>query len=225
MNSLPLNPLASSYTPGAGPRMRERALFASFQDFLKLLTTQLQQQDPLTPMDAEKFSQQLIQFAAVEQARAANERLSKLIDTVAAGQLLMAASFVGREVDFSGREVFVGEQGEARIAYSLPRSAAVAELIVRQHGGAEVVRFLVPPAAGRQVVTWDGRDAHGTRVPPGTYRVEIRAEDEAGQPVVADLRTVAVVDAVFFEDGQLLLSAGGMRHPATSVIAIRQGVG
>jgi flagellar basal-body rod modification protein FlgD len=221
MNIAPLNPTANS-RPAAGAG-RDGGLFANFEDFLRLLTTQLQQQDPLTPMDSEKFTQQLVEFAAVEQASRTNDRLAKLIDTVAAGQLLTAAGYVGREVEFAGDTLFLGEAGEARIAYSLPRTAASAELVVRSEKGEEITRRSVPAGAGSHSVVWDGRDARGLRVPPGTYRVEIVAADGAGTPIAADLRTAGVVDAVFFENDTLLLSAGGLRRPASSVTAVRAG--
>jgi flagellar basal-body rod modification protein FlgD len=219
MNIAPLNSSANR-TATTG---RDGGLFASFEDFLRLLTTQLQQQDPLTPMDTDRFTQQLVQFAAVEQASRANERLGKLIETVAAGQLLTAAAYVGREVEFAGDQLFLAEGGEARIAYSLPRAAAKAELVIRSDTGEEIARRPAPAAAGSHSVVWDGRDARGLTVPAGIYRVQIVASDESGAPIAADLRTTGIVDAVFFEDDTLLLSAGGLRRPATSVTAVRAG--
>lgn len=219
MNIAPINPSQNRTSTG----FRDSELFASFEDFLRLLTTQLQQQDPLTPMDTDKFTQQLVQFAAVEQASRANERLGKLIETVASGQLLTAAAYVGREVEFAGDQFFLSAAGEARVVYSLPRAAAKAELVIRSDEGQEIARRPAPAAAGSHAVVWDGRDARGFAVPAGIYRVEIVASDETGAPIAADLRTTGIVDAVFFENDTLLLSAGGLRRPASSVTAVRAG--
>lgn len=219
MNIAPTGPTTATASSTRG----DGGTIAGFEDFLRLLTAQLEQQDPLAPMDSEKFTQQLIEFSAVEHARRTNERLSQLIETVAAGQLLTAAGYVGREVEFAGEEVFLGDSGRAEVAYSLSRHAAKAELVVRDASGKEIVRQPVPNDAGAHRVTWDGRDAAGLAVPGGVYRVEILAVDEAGARVEADLRTVGRIDAVLLENGTLLLSAGGLSRPATSVTAIRAG--
>lgn len=222
MNIAPANPTSLSdptLTTGAGARGDS---IAGFDDFLQLLTTQLEQQDPLTPVDSDQFTRQIVDFASVEQASRINDRLATLIDTVAAGQLLTAAAYVGREVEFSGDELFFDGTGPAELVYSLPRDAAEAELVIRGPDGAEIARRAVPATAGTHRAVWDGRDAKGLSVASGVYRVEIVAADEAGTAVAADLRTVGTVDAVHFEDDTLLLSVGGLRRPATSITAVRQ---
>lgn len=200
---------------------RGTGVITGFEDFLRLLTAQLQHQDPLGPIDADRFTQQLAEFAAVEQATRANDRLERLIDTVAAGQLLVAAGYVGRQVELAGDELYLGQDGVAEVSYRLLRDAASAELVIRDGAGKVVRRLAIPTEAGVHRVQWDGRNAAGSAVPSGTYRVEVAAKDGAGDPVPADLRTAGTVEAVALEGNTLLLTVGGLRVPATSVTAVR----
>lgn len=203
------------------PERPNRAVFAgNFENFLKLLTTQLRQQDPLAPMDSETFTQQLVQFAGVEQALRANERLDALIETVRMGQLLTAAGYVGRQVELAGEELFLPAEGEARIAYVLPETAASVRLRVLDGQGRVVHERDAPVAAGRHLLLWDGRGDDGQRLEPGSYRVEVTALDAEGAPIEAQLRTFGVVDAVRFDEQTLLLSVNGVLHPVSSVLAV-----
>ncbi len=208
-------------TPATAAR---RDLFAGdFQSFLKLLTTQLEQQDPLSPMNAEKFTQQLVQFTTVEQALRANERLDTLIDTIRAGQVLSAAAYVGREVELAGDEIFLPAAGDARFGYLLPREAASVQLVVRDVSGRVVHEEMLDGSPGRHLVSWDGRDDAGRRLEPGRYRLELAAKDGAGVPVEVELRTVGTVQSVRFDDGELLLVVDGTPHPLSTVLAISPG--
>ena len=206
---------------GAATPQSKRDVFAgNFQSFLKLLTTQLQQQDPLSPMNAEKFTQQLVQFTTVEQALRANERLDTLIETIRAGQVLSAAAYVGREVELSGDEVFLPAQGDARFGYLLGKEAAGVQLVVRDASGRVVHERMLDGSPGRHLATWDGRDGSGRRLDPGRYRLEISARDARGAPLDVELRTVGRVQSVRFEDGELLLVVDGTAHPLSAVLAV-----
>lgn len=213
------SPVSTADSGNAGAS--RASLTANFEDFLLLLTKQLEQQDPLSPMDSEKFTEQLVQFATVEQASRTNERLDTLIDTIRTGQLLTAAGYVGKQVEFAGDRLFLGETGEATIAYSLPRTARSAQMRILGADGREIVARAVPADAGRHVVTWDGRDARGRQSPPGEYRLVVDATDATGAAVPVELRSIAVVDAIYAEGDALLLSAGGVRYPASAAVAVR----
>ncbi len=206
--------------PAGGP---EASGFGEFDDFLQLLTTQLQQQDPLAPMDAQSFTRQLVQFATVEQAMKANDRIETLIETVRAGQVLAAAGFVGRTVELAGGELYLPDEGEARLRYRLEEPAESLRLELRDESGRTVATLDgLAREAGRHEAVWDGLDRMGRRLPPGRYRVEASARTLDGRELEVALGTVGRVEAVQFDGEQLLLMVDGVLHPATAVRAVQQ---
>ncbi len=204
--------------PAGGPSSRG---FGEFDDFLRLLTTQLQQQDPLAPVDAQNFTRQLVQFATVEQAMKANARIETLIETVRAGQVFAAAGFVGRTVELDGEELYLPEEGGARLRYRLEAPAATVRLVVENGEGRTVATLTgLPTTPGTHEVTWDGLDRGGRRLPAGRYRVTVEALDASERALAVDLGIVGRVDAVQFDGERLLLSVDGVLHPATAVRAV-----
>ncbi|HFD14675.1 MAG TPA: hypothetical protein ENJ38_00025 [Rhodospirillales bacterium] len=212
-------------TAGTGTTLNKNNFAIKFEEFLKLLTIQLQNQDPTAPMDSEKFTQQLTQFSAVEQAIRTNSRLDTLIDISRANQIVSAASYVGQQVELRTDRIYLPAVGDAAIAYSLPRSAADVRLKVLGEDGEVLAETSLPTDAGFHEARWDGLNEAGVRLPSGDYRVEIEARDERGQPIAVGLRSLGVVDAVEFDDNGLLLSIGGVLRPIESVAAIRRAAG
>ncbi len=196
-----------------------------FDEFLKLLTIQLQNQDPTAPMDSEKFTQQLTQFAAVEQAIRTNSQLEKLLDMSRASQILAAAGYVGQEVELRTDRIYLPPTGDAVVSYSLPRSATEVRLKVYGEDGEVVAERTLPGDAGPHRRSWDGRTESGVRLGSGEYRVEIEARDGSGRPVPVSLRAVGTVDAVEFDEKGLLFSIDGVLRPVESIAAIRSPAG
>jgi len=210
---------------GSGTTLSESNFALKFDEFLNLLTTQLQNQDPTAPMDSEKFTQQLTQFSAVEQAIRTNSQLGKLIDMTRASQILSAADYVGQQVEFREDRIYLPGSGDAAVSYRLPRAATEVRLRVLGTDGELLAEKMLPATAGSHRELWDGRNDSGTRLRSGEYRVEIEARDGSGRPVPVRRRTVGTVDAVEFDDGGLLLAVDGVLRPVNSVVAIRQPAG
>lgn len=207
---------------GSGSTLNASNFALKFDEFLKLLTTQLQNQDPTAPMDSEKFTQQLTQFSAVEQAIRTNAQLGRLIDMTRASQILSAADYVGQQVEFREDRIYLPAEGDASIFYRLPRAAAEVRLRVLGSDGEILAERMLPATAGSHRETWDGRDDKGIRLRSGEYRVEIEARDGSGQPVPVDLRSMGTVDAVEFDETGLLFSVEGVLRPVDSIVAIRR---
>ncbi len=225
---MPIAPTVASTDParGGSESTLSKSNFAlKFDEFLNLLTTQLQNQDPTAPMDSEKFTQQLTQFSAVEQAIRTNTQLEKLIDMTRASQILSAADYVGQQVEFREDRIYLPASGDAAVSYRLPRAAAEVRLRVLGTDGGVLAEKTLPASAGSHQEVWDGRGDSGTRLRSGEYRVEIEARDDSGRPVPVSLRTVGTVDAVEFDDAGLLLAVDGILRPVNSVVAIRRPAG
>ena len=144
-------------------------LSAGFDSFLKLLTAQLQHQDPLSPMDATQFTSQLVQFSTVEQAVQTNSQLGQLTKLMQASSLTSALGLVGMKVEYGGGQVVLGQQGGASVAYTLPQGANKVTVTIRDASGAVVRTTQGPAAAGNQSFAWDGLGDNGRRLPAGTY--------------------------------------------------------
>ena len=147
---------------------------SNFQDFLKLLTTQLQHQDPTAPLDTNQFTQQLVQFAQVEQQLATNSHLEKLIGVQETTQLTALTPLIGRTVEAESDEVALQDR-EARGAYTLRADATAVTLTIRDAAGRIVAQGPGEARVGRQEFFWDGALANGKAAPDGAYTVTVQA--------------------------------------------------
>jgi flagellar basal-body rod modification protein FlgD len=192
-------------------------LSASFDSFLKLLTAQLQHQDPLSPMDATQFTSQLVQFSTVEQAVQTNSQLGQLTKLMQASSLTSALGLVGMKVEYGGGQVVLGQQGGASVAYTLPQGANKVTVTIRDASGAVVRTTQGPAAAGNQSFAWDGLGDNGRRLPAGTYSVDVAAVAADGSPVEVSRGGSGTVDGVETDSDGVRLSIGGATVPLADV--------
>jgi flagellar basal-body rod modification protein FlgD len=220
-----IEPTAASSTSSAVSTDRNRiGLADQFDNFLLLLTTQLKSQDPLSPMDANQFTQQLVQFTGVEQAIKTNETLSQLVSMMRADQLSRGLEYLGAEVEARTETVRLGPDGGARASYRLEQSAHEVAIGIYDGAGDLVATLVGETQAGRHDIQWDGRDQHGTRLPEGLYRVEVQALDPAGESLPVDTTIAGTVDGVELIGERLMLSVQGVLLPVEALTAIRRPV-
>jgi flagellar basal-body rod modification protein FlgD len=196
-------------------------LSADFDSFLKLLTTQLQTQDPLSPMDAEKFTSQLVQFSAVEQAIQTNSQLDSLVGLMRTTQHTAALQYVGATVDLDNQRLHLPFGGDADVAYTLETAAENVSISIFDDAGAIVRQLAGPTGAGPQTVTWDGLGDDRLGRPAGTYSVHVEAFNAAGGAVPVTHASTGKVDALLQTDSGLVLSVGGRSYPLDAVRAVR----
>jgi len=188
-------------------------------EFLTLFITQLQHQDPLSPLEADQMTAQLAQFASLEQLTGINTRLDQL--SVLSQQGLL--SMIGREVAFGGGSIAVQDSEASAVNYELEENAARISATVRNEAG-EVVRVveLGSQEVGRHTFQFDGKDAAGKVVPDGQYRVEITAAATGdGAPKQLDLSIRDTVDGIDFSVDPPVLLVGGLRVPLDQVHEVR----
>jgi flagellar basal-body rod modification protein FlgD len=195
-------------------------LAADFDGFLKLLTTQLQTQDPLSPMDAEQFTSQLVQFSGVEQAIRTNTQLESLVSLMQMTQHTAALHYVGATVELDNSRIHLPLGGEAKIAYSLPSPAASIRVTIVDAAGQTVRELTGPGGEGPQSVTWNGVGDDRLGRPAGTYGVRVEALDAAGQALPVSLVTTGKVEALLQTKEGLVLSVDGRSYPLDAVRAI-----
>jgi flagellar basal-body rod modification protein FlgD len=198
-----------------------KTLAGNFDTFLKLLTAQLQNQDPLEPMDSSQFTQQLVQYSSVEQNIYTNKNLETLIALQQAGGLGNAVGYIGREVaTIDSRARLSG--GQASWAYTLPREAASVSLVVKDSSGQTIYSGTGPTTAGENTVAWDGRTNSGAQVPDGVYRLEIKALDSTGAALTAPITLRGRVTGVETIDGTVALNVSGVMVALDAVTAVRE---
>ena len=196
-------------------------LTADFNTFLQLLTTQLQNQDPLDPMDTGEFTQQLVSFSQVEQAIQQTSRLDAILARMSSQDLSAAANYIGREVSAFQPTATLGPDG-AQWFYDLGANAEVAKVSVLNRNGVVVRQIDGPTTAGRHEIGWDGTDAAGNRLPDGLYSLKVQAFTASGQAVAADVGTFGTVTGVEQLAGDIILNLGATNIRAVDVASIAQ---
>lgn len=149
-------------------------LAKDFDQFLTLLTAQLQNQDPLDPLNSNEFVQQLVSFTGVEQAIATNANLENLIAQYKAGQVASAVSYLGTTIEAKGDQIVLAG-GEARFIYTLSENTASTSIVIANQSGEIVFAGQGNTTAGEHGFVWDGRDANGNLQPEGLYKVTVSA--------------------------------------------------
>jgi flagellar basal-body rod modification protein FlgD len=210
---------ASSTTQGSSAAAND---VLGKDDFLRLLTTQLANQDPLAPVDNQAFIAQLAQFSSLEQLQGVSSRLDSLLLAASSSNQLGAASLVGKDVSFRTDDVTLSDGAAPALEANLASRAAVAAVIL--DGSGLVVRTLELGVhdAGTFDVGWDGRDANGNELPPGLYSVHLYAENPEGMQVAVEARSRGRVQGVSFDGDEPRLVVGADQVNMSDVVEITQ---
>jgi flagellar basal-body rod modification protein FlgD len=179
----------------------------NFNTFLQLLTTQLKNQNPLDPLDTNQFTQQLVQFAQVEQQLKGNDQLASLVTLQQSTQSTQALGFVGHIVALDGQTSRL-ENGSAGWSFNSPKPAT-ATINILNSAGATVYSGTFSLNAGVQNFVWDGRDTSGAKLPDGDYKMSITAKDTTGQTVAVATEVQGVVDSVDVSKTPPVLNVAG----------------
>lgn len=207
---------------GAPTRSSGQSLAANFDNFLNLLTTQLQNQDPLAPMDANSFTAQLVQFASVEQAIQTNGKLAELGAAVHSSATAAAIGLLGQEVSATTDQIALPGGGAAVIRYRLADPAAEVRVSVLDGHGRSVRTLAGSTGAGENLLPWDGTDATGRRLPAGSYTVRIEAARTDGTAAGLEQFVTGKVQAIEPQGGTLNLVIDGATVPMSTVRLVRQ---
>ena len=191
-----------------------------FDDFLTLLTTQLQNQDPLEPTDTTEFTNQLVLFAGVEQDISQNDNLEQLIALQSANQAVGALSYIGNEVEAEGN-IFVLNEGDtsAELNYALNDTAANAAITIFDAAGNIAFVGQVDKEFGPHTFVWDVLGANGQPVEPGVYTFQVNAINADDQQVTARLSTRNTIDGVESDETGTFLTSGILSIPLDKVFA------
>lgn len=215
----------TSYTTAATEALETSGRIMGKDDFLKLLATQLQHQDPLDPQDNTEMVAQLAQFSSLEQLENMNESLASSLDLdLILTQVLnntAAAGLIGKSILAVGDTVHLYDSGSATFNFKLGANAETVTITIYDEDGA-TVRTIEETGmeAGRQSIEWDGKDASGNQVSEGTYTYSVSAENAEGETVAVVQILSGVVDVVKFKDGEAFLSVNGVDISISDILEI-----
>jgi flagellar basal-body rod modification protein FlgD len=167
----------------------------------------LQNQNPLEPLDTNQFTQQLVQFAQVEQQLRSNDQLETLVALQKSTQASAALDFVGKTVVISGATTHLGADGTTVWTFSSPKPAS-ATVTIKDSTGQTAFSSNYAINSGRQDFVWDGRGTNGQRWPAGNYTMSITAKDANGQTVAITTDVQGIVDSADLSQTPPVLSIG-----------------
>jgi flagellar basal-body rod modification protein FlgD len=206
-----LKPAATSSTASGAIGAASTTIAGNFQTFLQLLTTQLKNQNPLDPLDTNQFTQQLVQFAQVEQQLKSNDQLSALVALQKTAQGTQALNFVGQTVAVDGTTAPLSAASAAWLLSS-PKPANALVNIKSATGQNVFSGTYSIPAGNAQPFVWDGKDASGLQWPDGNYTISINAQDANGQPVAISTEIQGRVDSADLTQNPPILSIAGQNY-------------
>lgn len=177
-----------------------------FNSFLKLLTTQLQNQDPLAPMDSSQFVTQLTQLSSVEQAIKTNTNLETVIDKLSHSSSKGDIALLGKSIEFYSNKIHLSEENP-EFMYQLAENAYEVKVTIKDAGNNPVRTFEnMPKTMGeRHSITWDGKDDNGNQLEYGNYSIYISAKNSAGGNISSDTIAKSKVLQVGLENGMSYL--------------------
>ncbi len=183
-------------------------------DFLQLLVTKLENQDPMNPASDEQFIADLAQFSSLEQMNNIADGISKSNqwDYLSMQSLnnVMASGLIGKEVKSEYKGVYVGQTDPATINFTLDSPAQEVDFTVRDSNGTVVANLTdKSPSVGVNSFKWDGKDDQGNRVAEGYYTIEATAKTAAGTTITPSLSVVGIVQSVIYRDGSAYLKVNG----------------
>lgn len=211
----------SSITSGTNvANSSSTSLSETFDTFLLLLTKQLKYQDPLSPMDTNEFTSQLVQYTEVEQSIATNKKLEDLLALQGTNQAMSAMSFLGTTVEVSSNQIDLSG-GVANFEYEAD-TATTGTTISIIDGKGNLVRVLQgDKGAGEHSYSWDGKDADGKQLSDGVYTIQVTGKSQTDTSVKFETRAVGKVSGVEIRDGEVLLSIGSLQALLDDVHAVR----
>ena len=187
-------------------------LTQNFNTFLTLLTTQLKNQDPLSPLDTNQFTQQLVSFSQVEQAVNTNTNLQSLISLQGASQTISALPLVGDKIEYNGSTAPLSG-GQAAYVYTLPSTASSTNLVINDANNNVVYTQPGSTAAGTYTFNWNGKTNAGLQLPDGNYTLNIQATGANNSKISPSIASIGAVSGVSVQNGQATFTINGMSVP------------
>ncbi|MCK1515047.1 flagellar biosynthesis protein FlgD [Bradyrhizobium sp. 190] len=186
----------------------------NFQTFLTLLTTQLQHQNPMDPLDTNQFTQQLVQFAGIEQQLKSNEQLKSLVEIEKSAQATNALIYVGNTVSVDGSKAAFDKSATWNFQSEKETSATIT---ITNSAGQTAYSGNFALKKGGSSFVWDGKGNDGVQWPPGNYTLTATGKDSSGNTVAISTEVQGIVDSVDLTASPPLVSIGGQSYTTDKI--------
>jgi flagellar basal-body rod modification protein FlgD len=217
----PSSATSSTSSTAASSNVGMQQLAGNFNEFLTLLTTQLQNQNPLDPLDTNQFTQQLVEFASVEQQINMNTNLQTLISLQQTSEATSALQFIGKSVTIGGSASTLSNATNSPASWTFTApSPATANVTVTSSTGQTAYSGTVSVNAGSQTFTWNGQGNNGVTWPDGTYNISINATNASGQAVAISTQVQGTVSGINISQNPPTLTVGGQSIPISQITSI-----
>jgi flagellar basal-body rod modification protein FlgD len=213
-------PASSSSSSAAGTNaLASQQIAGNFQSFLTLLTTQLKNQNPLDPLDTNQFTQQLVEFAGVQQQLNTNSQLTTLVSLQQTAQSTQALTFVGKTAVVKGDTAAL-TNSTATWDLNVASNSTVNISIANSSGQTVFTGQYSANAGNNQPFTWNGKGTDGTQWPDGQYKLAATATDGSGNSVGVATAVQGVVSSVDLTQSPPLLTIGGQTYTVSQIQSI-----
>jgi flagellar basal-body rod modification protein FlgD len=196
-----------------------KKLSGDFDSFLTLLTSQLQNQDPLKPMDSSEFTSQLVQFSSVEQEIQSNKNLETMIALMGGNNATAAFNYIGREVTISGGQTNLAN-GEAKWTYEVDPSAVSSDISITDAKGKVVFNTTGETGAGAHTFIWDGKNKNGDPLLEGVYTLKVSALNLDKKTVNSVVTSSGIVTGVDTSGTVPLLEIGNVKVGLENIVGV-----
>jgi flagellar basal-body rod modification protein FlgD len=221
MTTTPTSSTSAGAAAQAATATSAQQIGGNFDEFLQLLTTQLQNQDPLDPMDTNSFTQELVEFSSVEQQINTNTNMQTLIALQQTATDVQALQLVGSTVTVSGSSAALSNATNSPATWSLTSpSAATGNVTITNSSGQTVYTGTTSLNAGSNTYSWNGKGTNGTTWPDGTYTLTINATGANGQAVSVSTQVQGVVTGVNTSTNPPTLTINGQSVPMSEIQSI-----
>jgi flagellar basal-body rod modification protein FlgD len=214
------NPVTSGTATASAKSVGTQTLAGDFDKFLKLLTTQLQNQDPTAPLDANQFTTQLVQFAGIEQSMQMNKQIGTLVKLQQTSQVVAATSYIGKTVDVASDKLSLAG-GKADFFINGDETPKTLTVQVLDQTGRPVRSFTPALHPGIQRFTWDGKNSSGGQVADGTYTIRVSAQGDKQQALTYQTGFSGTVSGVASGPDGAMVTIGTLDVPVDKIIALR----
>src|SRR5215207_9520582 len=210
--TVPVSSPSTNYSPTT--KSDSATVAGNFQSFLTLLTTQLQNQNPLDPLDTNQFTQQLVQFAGIEQQLRSNDQLKALVEIEKSAQATQALVYVGNTVAVDGSKAQFDKSATWNFHSEKSTSATIT---ITNSAGQTAYTGSYTLEQGNSSFVWDGKGNDGVQWPAGNYTLTATGKDSSGNNVAISTEVQGIVDSVDLSASPPLLSIGGQNYTTDKI--------
>jgi flagellar basal-body rod modification protein FlgD len=213
---------ASAAASASAAAQTSNAAFASldgnFNDFLNMLMTQLQNQDPTSPMDTDTFTSELVQFSSVEQQIQTNTSLTSLIQLTQGSEVIQGSSMIGQTVTVQSTQIPL-QNSVGTVNITTPAAEPVSVSITNA-SGTDIFDTTVNAAAGNNTFTWNGTDNTGATVPDGLYTLVATGTNVGGGTSNLPFTVTGTATGVLSSNNTVELQIGPLTVPFSSLTSV-----